>query len=271
MASSVQQIGTIEEKIITETELVSIIMPNYNGAKFLKETIDSVVNQTYKNWELLFVDDCSTDNSVDLVAQYKDPRIRIFKNKTNSGAATSRNIALREAAGKWIAFLDSDDLWEENKLKKQIQFMHDHDYHFSYTSYVHINEESEPLNVKVTGPKKIMKRKMFCYNYVGCLTVMYDAELVGLIQVEPTLKSRNDYAIWLKACKLCDCYYLDDTLSKYRVRNNSLTHSGLKPLIKNQYRLYRLGEKMGVIRSVYHVVVNMFFGTLKKIVYVKRI
>ena len=104
-------------------ELVSIIMPNYNCGKFIKATIESVLAQTYSNWEILFMDDCSTDNSLEIVKSFQDERIHIFKNEKNSGAAVSRNKALREARGKWIAFLDSDDLWEKEKLSKQIAML----------------------------------------------------------------------------------------------------------------------------------------------------
>ncbi|MDE7256747.1 MAG: glycosyltransferase, partial [Clostridia bacterium] len=157
--------------------LVSIIMPNYNCEKYIGETVESVLNQTYTNWELLIVDDCSADNSLEIIKGFaeKDARIKVFVNEKSSGAAASRNRAIREAGGKWIAFLDSDDLWTADKLEKQIKFMEDNGYHFSCTDYDHINEQSEPLNVKVTGPKKVNRHKMFNYCYLGCLTVMYDA------------------------------------------------------------------------------------------------
>ena len=251
--------------------LVSIIMPNYNGEKFLRETIDSVISQTYQNWEILLVDDCSTDSSLEIARSYGDSRIRTFKNEQNGGAAVSRNYALREARGEWIAFLDSDDLWRPEKLERQLNFMVENNYHFSYTEYSHIDEQSQPLNVRVTGPKKIGKLKMFCYDYMGCLTVMYNAQTVGQIQVEPSLKSRNDYAMWLKVCRKCKCYMLREDLAEYRIRKNSLSHSGLKKSIKNQYRLFRVGEGMCAVRALFHTAVNMFFGVLKKLIYVREV
>ena len=121
--------------------LVSIIMPSYNTGRFISETIESVLVQTYSNWELIIVDDCSTDNTDEVVKNYlSDDRIHYIKNEINSGAAVSRNRALREANGKWIAFLDSDDLWEPDKLNKQIAFMENNDYHFSYTNYIQIKK-----------------------------------------------------------------------------------------------------------------------------------
>ena len=135
-------------------ELVSIIMPSYNTAKFISETIDSVLMQTYTNWELIIVDDCSTDNTDEVVKSFlSDDRIKYIKNEKNSGAAFSRNRALREANGKWIAFLDSDDLWHPEKLEKQIRFMEKNRCHFSYTNYIEIDEDGEPNGKYITGPR----------------------------------------------------------------------------------------------------------------------
>ena len=182
-------------------ELVSIITPSYNTAKFIGKTIESVQNQTYQNWEMIIVDDCSTDNTDEVIDGYlSDQRIKYIKNEKNSGAAVSRNRALRETKGKWIAFLDSDDLWSPKKLEKQISFMEKNGYHFSYTNYEEIDEQNRPLGVKVTGPKKVSKQGMHNYCYPGCLTVMYDAEAVGLIQIRD-IKKNNDYAMWLKVCQ----------------------------------------------------------------------
>ena len=135
---------------------VSIIMPSYNTGRFISETIESVLAQSYSDWELIIVDDCSNDNTDDVVSQYlTDKRIRYIKNETNSGAAVSRNRALREAKGKWIAFLDSDDLWHPEKLEKQIEFMTKNNYHFSYTNYCEIDENSKETGILITGPKVI--------------------------------------------------------------------------------------------------------------------
>lgn len=143
-------------------ELVSIIMPSYNTGRFISETIESVLAQSYSKWELIIVDDCSTDNTDDVVNPYlDDTRIHYIKNDTNSGAAVSRNRALREAKGKWIAFLDSDDLWESDKLKKQVAFMKDNNYHFSYTNYISIVLILHDVFRIRNIPKVIMKPMMF--------------------------------------------------------------------------------------------------------------
>ena len=250
-------------------ELVSIIMPSYNTAGFISETVRSVLAQTYENWELIIVDDCSTDNTDEVVSRFlDDKRIKYIKNEKNSGAAVSRNRALREAKGKWIAFLDSDDLWESEKLERQIAFMEDNQYHFSYTNYVEIDEESKPLGRHVTGPGKIGKTGMYNYCWPGCLTVMYDAEVVGLIQIAD-IKKNNDYAMWLKVCKKADCYLLDEDLASYRKRRGSISNHSYKALIKWHYKLFREAEGRGAVVSVINTCRNLFFGLIKKIRYVK--
>lgn len=250
-------------------DLVSIIMPSYNTGRFIKETIESVLAQSYSAWELIIVDDCSTDDTDDVVMAFlTDSRIRYIKNETNRGAAVSRNRALREAKGKWIAFLDSDDLWMPDKLEKQIAFMTENGYHFSYTNYIEIDEESRPNGKSVTGPKRISKHGMYNYCWMGCLTVMYDAETVGLIQIAD-IKKNNDYAMWLKACQRADCYLLNETLAEYRKRSGSVSNHGYVKLIKWHYKLYREAEEKNPLISLVFTVRNLFFGAWKKIKYVK--
>lgn len=249
-------------------DLVSIIMPSYNTARFIAETIESVLVQTYVNWELIIVDDCSSDDTDRVVGSYVDTRIRYFKNKKNSGAAASRNRALREARGRWIAFLDSDDLWLPEKLEKQIRFMEEKNYHFSYTMYSEIDEESESLGRTVFGPRRISKTGMYNYCWPGCLTVMYDAEKVGLIQIED-IRKNNDYAMWLKVCRKADCYLLAENLAKYRKRTGSISNHSYVSLIKWHYRLYREAEGRGILPSVANTARNLFFGVYKKLLYVK--
>lgn len=250
-------------------DLVSIIMPSYNTGRFIRETIESVLAQSYSAWELIIVDDCSNDNTDDVVNQYlTDERIRYIKNDTNSGAAMSRNRALREAKGKWIAFLDSDDLWEPDKLQKQISFMRDNGYHFSYTNYIEIDEESKANGKSVTGPKRISKHGMYNFCWMGCLTVMYDADTVGLIQIAD-IKKNNDYAMWLKVCKKANCYLLNETLARYRKRSGSISNHGYMKLIKWHYKLYREAENKNSLSSFVLTVKNLFFGVFKKIRYVK--
>ena len=250
-------------------DLVSIIMPSYNTGKFIKETINSVINQTYNNWELIIVDDCSTDNTDDVVKTIKDNRIKYIKNKENSGAAISRNVALREAKGRWIAFLDSDDLWKKDKLERQIKFMEKNNYYFSYTNYVEIDENSNSNGKKITGPKKITRIGMSNYCWPGCLTVMYDSKKIGLIQIED-IKKNNDYAMWLKVCKKADCYLLNEDLAMYRKRTGSISNHSYKTLIKWHYKLYKEVEKQNIICSIVNTCRNIIFGLYKKKRYVVK-
>lgn len=252
-------------------DLVSIIMPSYNTAEYIAASIRSVLSQTYKNWELIIVDDCSADTMDDAVKPFlSDERIKYLKNEKNSGAAVSRNRALREAAGKWIAFLDSDDLWMPDKLSKQIGFMEEHGYHFSYTNYSEIGADGKVNGVKVTGPKRISKCGMFNYCWPGCLTVMYDAQAVGLIQIAD-IRKNNDYAMWLKVCRKADCYLLDEDLALYRRgRVGSISTHGIKKLIGWHYKLHKEAEGQNSLVALFNTGRNLVFGFYKKKRYVTK-
>ena len=254
-------------------DLVSIIMPSYNCGQFIEETIRSVQAQTYQNWEIIFMDDCSPDNTISIinVLREKDNRIRFFQNKANSGAAVSRNNALREAKGRWIAFLDSDDIWEPTKLEKQIKFMEENGYAFSYTGYQEIDSDSNLTGVYVSGPKHVSKQGMFNFCWPGCLTVMYDASKIGLIQIED-IKKNNDYAMWLKVCKKAYCYLLDECLAKYRRgRAGSVSSHSVMTMIGWHYKLWHEAEGKNPLAAMWYTGVNLAFGFYKKLRYVKRI
>ena len=245
-------------------DLVSIIMPSYNAAAYICEAIQSVISQTYENWELIIVDDCSVDSTEKIVRDIQDVRIRYIKNEKNLGAAVSRNIALKKAKGKWVAFLDSDDIWMPEKLERQIIYMQSNGYMFSYTNYIEIDKNSNYMGVKVTGPKQITRKDMFKYCWPGCLTVMYDRERIGVVQIND-IKKNNDYAMWLKISKFADCYLLDEVLAAYRKgRNDSISSCGYMSLIKWHYRLFRKAEDMNIIFSVWYTCLNIIFGIYKK-------
>ena len=250
--------------------LVSIIMPSWNTGKFIGESIQSVLNQTYKNWELIIVDDCSTDNTDEIVASFNDERIRYFRNDKNSGAALTRNRAIREARGEWVAFLDSDDLWMPKKLEYQIKFMQKNNLVFSYHEYEKIDEESKPLNIYVSGPRVVTKRKMYNYGYPGCLTFMYSTNAMGLIQIKD-IKKNNDYAILLKLCKKADCVLLKKNLAKYRIRKQSISHDKLTKKLKSHYDLFHLCDEKPALIAIWYACWNMFYGVLKKKKYEKNI
>lgn len=251
--------------------LVSIIMPSWNTGRFIAETIQSVIDQTYTNWELLIVDDCSTDNTDDVVASFDDERIRFFHNEKNLGAALTRNKAMREARGEWIAFLDSDDLWMPEKLEHQIKFMLDNGYDFSYTNYERIDEESNSLNIFVNGPRSVDKRKMYKYDYIGQLTMMYNAKSFGLIQIKD-IKKNNDYAIRLQLYKkkgAC-CHILNENLAKYRVRKVSISHDKFIKKFKSHYDLFHMCDEKPALIAMWYACRNMYYGFLKKIMFEKK-
>ena len=254
----------MENRIVVDG-LVSIIMPSWNTDRFIAESIQSVIGQTYSNWELIIVDDCSTDNTDAVVASFQDERIKYFHNEKNSGAALTRNKALREAQGEWIAFLDSDDLWMPEKLEHQIDFMTKNGYNLSYTEYEKIDEESKPLNIYVTGPDKVNKRRMYNYDYIGQLTMMYSAKEFGLIQIKD-IKKNNDYAIRLQLYKKTGtcAYLLKENLAKYRVRIVSISHDKFRRKLKSHYDLFHVCDEKPAVVAAWYTWWNMFFGVLKK-------
>lgn len=235
--------------------------------------------QTYTNWELIIVDDASTDNTTEVVTSIMSSRtcsattdsskIRFLQNEKNSGAAVSRNRALREARGKWIAFLDSDDLWALEKLQKQLDFMVKNGYAFSYTKYEEVDEDGKPSGTVVGGPRRISKTGMYNYCWPGCLTVMYNREVVGDIQVAD-IRKNNDYAMWLKIVRKADCHLLAENLASYRKRTGSISNHSYVALIKWHYKLYREAEGMNPVSSLWITGRNLFFGVWKKIKYVGR-
>lgn len=253
-----------------EEGLVSVIMPSWNTGKFIEESIKSVINQTYQNWELLIVDDCSTDNTEEIVKSIHDDRIRYFENEKNCGAALTRNRALREAKGEWIAFLDSDDLWMPKKLECQIKFMEKNHLVFSYHEYEKIDEESKPLNIYVSGPRVVTKRRMYNYGYPGCLTFMYSAKAMGVIQIKD-IKKNNDYAILLQLVKKADCILMKKNLAKYRIRKKSISHDKLSKKLKSHYDLFHYCDEKPALLALWYACWNIFYGVLKKRKYEKSV
>ena len=250
---------------------ISIITPTFNSERFIAETILSVQAQTYKDWEMIIVDDCSTDRTAEIVASFqeKDSRIKYLYNSTNKGSAFSRNIAIQKAKGKWIAFLDSDDLWHPEKIEKQIEFMTRNDIHFSYTNYCEIDESSKEVGVLISGPEVITNKLMRAYCWPGCLTVMYDAEFLGLMQTAE-IKINEEYALWIKISSVANCHLLDENLAKYRRHNNSLTDKSYLELTKWHYIMFRVAEGKNIIASLLLTLGNLIFGTYKKIFFRKK-
>ena len=252
--------------------LVSIITPSWNCARFVEETLQSVLAQTYSNWELIFQDDCSTDNTQEIVECYaaKDSRIKYDCNAKNSGAAITRNNALKKASGRWIAFLDSDDVWFPTKLEEQLQFMTQANYAFSYHEYIEIDEHSKELGVHVSGKSIVRKFDMYACCWPGCLSVIYDANKIGLIQIQDVRKN-NDTAMWLRVIQKADCHLLPKTLGKYRRRQGSITPPSIKDRILWHYRLFRDAENMNKFSAFILMLINIIGNSYKKIFYVKKI
>lgn len=244
--------------------LVSIITPVYNAEKFLEETIQSVLNQRYQNWEQLFIDDCSQDNSIKIIESYEkqDKRIKILKLKKNSGAAVARNIGIKNAKGRYIAFLDSDDIWTKEKLMEQIKFMEDRDIDFSYTSYMKIDEEGNERGL-VKAPAKVTYHQLLKSNVIGCLTAIYNAEKLGKVFM-PDIRKRQDHGLWLKILKdHTDGYGLETCLAHYRVREGSISSNKFNAAIY-QWRLYRNVEKLNLLKSIYYFINYTYYGLKKQ-------
>lgn len=210
--------------------LVSIITPNYNCGRFIAQTIESVLAQTHTEWEMLIVDDCSTDDSVQVAERYaaNDARIRVIKNETNCGAAVSRNKAIELARGEFIAFLDSDDLWLPQKLEKQIAFMREHGCDFSFTEYEHIDEDGNSLHIIANVTRRLSYRKIMFHCWPGCLTVMYNQNVTGKVYAED-IKKDNDHALFLRVLKKCrNAMGMKELLARYRIRKGSISRNKLK-------------------------------------------
>lgn len=230
-------------------ELVSIITPSYNSEKFISETINSIINQTYTNWELLITDDLSTDNTIEIVEFYvkNDSRIKLFKLEKNSGAAIARNNSINNSKGRYIAFLDSDDLWLKNKLELQIEFMRKNGYALTYTSYEKFKNRKTFIS-NIYSLNKLSYNDMLKNNYIGCLTAIYDSKILGKILM-PNIRRRQDYALWLKILKRIDyAYGLDMVLSKYRVLETSLS-KGFIANLKYTFYLFRDVEKFSFVKA----------------------
>lgn len=259
-------------KKMLEDGLVSIIMPSWNTGRFIGETIQSVIDQTYTNWELIIVDDCSIDNTDKIVKSFGDKRIKYYHNEENMGAALTRNKALRVAKGEWIAFLDSDDIWMPEKLEHQIDFMCANNYKFSYTEYEKIDEQSRPLNILVSGPEIVDRNKIYNYDYIGQLTMMYNAKTYGTIQIKD-IKKNNDYAIRLQLYKKPEtyAYLLKENLAKYRVRKVSISHDKFSKKFKSHYDLFHFCDEKNKLSALWYACWNMFYGMLKKRKYENKI
>lgn len=247
-------------------KLVSIITPTYNCAKFIARTLDSVQAQTYKNWEMIIVDDRSQDNTKEIVEGYMkdDPRIQYHLLDVNSGAAVARTTAMSLAKGSYMAFLDSDDIWMPDKLERQIRWMNNNGYAFSCTAYEQIDEDDNLLNRTIKTIKKTDYNRLLLDCPVGNSTVVYDVERMGKFEV-PNIRKRNDDALWLQMLKKEKYIWgMPDVLMKYRIRQNSISSNKFK-VIKYHWILYRQIEHLSVVRSAFHI----FWWCVIKVLHIK--
>lgn len=234
--------------------LVSIITPTYNCGKFIAETIESIQAQTYTQWEMIIVDDCSTDDTKAVVDGYteKDSRIKYHCLEINSGAAVARTKAMELAEGEYMAFCDSDDLWMPDKLERQLAFMTENGYAFTCTAYEQIDEESRSLGRVIKTVKKTDYNRLLFDCPVGNSAVMYNVGVMGKFRV-PNIRKRNDDALWLQMLKKEKYIWgMPDVLMRYRIRSNSISSNKLK-VIKYHWILYREIEHLSVLRSAFHI------------------
>lgn len=245
-------------------ELVSIITANYNCEKFIDDTVTSVLNQTYQNWEMIIVDDESSDKSVEMIHKYveKNSRIKLIQLKKNSGAAVARNRAIEAAKGRFIAFLDSDDLWTTDKLEKQISFMLNNNYDFTYTNYDLIDENSIRYGKTFIAKTESTYHDLLATCSIGCLTVIYDTKKLGKVYM-PLILKRQDYGLWLKILKQIEkAYCLNESLAIYRIRNNSISSNKFKAA-SYQWKIYREIEKLSILKSSYYFMYYAYNGFKK--------
>lgn len=244
---------------------VTVITPVYNASAYILKTIESVQNQSHENWEMIVVDDASSDDSVELIqeAASKDGRIRCVELPANSGAAVARNTGIKKARGAYLAFLDSDDLWAPDKLTVQLAFMKEKGCAFSHTAYEWIDDEGRPMNRTIKVPEVADYHELLKENRIGCLTVMVNLAMTGSVKM-PNIRARQDYALWLElARKGMSAYGVQQPLAYYRERKVSLSSNKIRMAKLNWY-VYRHIEQLPLCKSVYYF---MHFAVRKMIKY----
>jgi len=246
-------------------QLVSIITPSYNSSDFIEETINSIINQTYTNWEFIITDDCSTDSTVSKINEYvqKDSRIKLSQLESNSGAGIARNNSIKLSKGRYIAFCDSDDQWTPDKLKKQLKFMQENDLGLSFSSYKVIDENGLDKG-EVIAPAKVTYKTMLRNNYIGCLTAMYDTTKVEKVFM-PEIRKRQDWALWLAILKKVPyALSIQENLAIYRDRSKSIS-SNKMDLIKYNWNIYKNVEKFSTFKSSFLLIQFLFYYFKKKL------
>lgn len=236
-----------------DNALVSIIMPVFNSEKYLSDAVNSIIAQTYNNWELMLIDDNSSDKSVHIAKQFEaiDSRIHVIFLNSNSGAAVARNTGIAIATGKYIAFLDADDLWMPDKLDHQVHFMENSGIALSCTWYKTIAADGTDLNSIVKAGPHINYKQLLKNNTIGCLTAMYNVAVCGK-QLMPLIRKRQDYGLWLNILKkghTAAC--IPSVLAAYRTGANSLSQNKLG-VLKYNWELLRKHQNLSFLASAYY-------------------
>lgn len=239
------------------SELVSIITASYNVEQYIAETIASVQSQTYQDWEMIITDDASTDNTCKIIEEIakKDGRIKLLKLKQNSGPAVARNQSIKKARGRFIAFLDADDIWYPDKLALQVKLMLEQNISVSFTSYQHIDVAGKDLNYVINAIPNLSYAKLLKNNYIGNLTGMYDVSKLGKLY-QPNLKKRQDWCFWLEALKRSNkpAVGIQQVLAKYRIRKGSVSRNKVQ-LLKYNFLVYHQYLKFSFLKSMLYLVV----------------
>ena len=288
---------------MNDVGLVSVVMLSHNKGKYVRETMESVLAQTYQNWEIVFMDDNSKDDTISQIMHIRQEveqglssskgrgascvpsvasdqrssaagsatvnRIHVLQNVMTKGLGSAVNSALRDARGRWIAFLNVGDVWEPTKLEKQLAFMTENGYAFSYTKFGLMNEQSESRGVIVGGKAHVTYDDMQRCCWPSYLTVMYDAEKVGKMKVKNP-GWNNDYSLWLNVCEKADCYLLDENLATLRTRWNTLGRMFLNDKMKWRYEVYRKEKGLDPVMSGFYTIRNMWYGLVKWWRYVEK-
>jgi len=243
--------------------LVSIITPNYNASKYIFETIQSVINQTYENWEMIIIDDLSTDNSVEIIKQFqkKDDRIQLIELSKNSGPAVARNKGITYCKGKYLTFIDADDLWLPNFIETSLGFVENSE-GFVFASYKRLDEDLKPKHKNFIVPKKVNYTDILKSNSISCLTAFIDIEKLEKLKM-PEIKYRQDMGLWLKYLRKVNyAYGIIKPLAIYRIRKQSHSRNKFN-LIKHQWLFYREVALLSRVKSIYYFFLWAVYGIKK--------
>lgn len=240
-------------------DLVSIITPTYNSEHFISATIQSVQNQTYSHWELIIIDDCSTDTTAEIIntAIKSDARIKLYPLTKNEGTGVARNYGVHKAKGTYISFLDSDDLWIPNKLERQLDFMNQNKLLFTFSFYECLDEKGNKLNIRKEAPNLTTYKKLFFCNYIGNSTAIYNAKMLGKIPINQ-IRKRQDWMLWLTIVKKIKVARpVPEVLAYYRVRKDSISSSKMK-LVKFNFNVYHKFHKLNYVASLGCIMLFIF-------------